>query len=483
VGPTGPPGAGVPTPVVNGQWIKGSGGTAVWAPIADADLPPRLGVNGPIPTDFNNVTQAGWYRAWGSTANTPASDSVDPNRAQGFMQHFDWAPDAVGYSRQVYYPLYSDEVWERRQNGGAWGAWMQIQPAAVPARLGAAGAPAGSDLNAVVSNGWYAVSPNTANAPSTGYWLLHVIAFGPNDVYQYAYSDTAAPTVYVRTYMASAWSAWAQSYPLTDAMLPARIGPINAPAPGNDCNQITQNGWWDLNAGANCPPTGSSNRNYGYLLHLDRGGSPPSVQRQLYFPVWMTEIWQRVNAQGGWTAWKLVAQPDSNYGTAFPADPVDGVEYTLVNNAADPYYVWRFRYNAGSTSAYKWEFVGGSAWSGYCAPGAFSGLSNTGGWLWANINGGSLLLPRPGVYLIRGDMGLWDGTSNQTSLAIGDATTPTIPLPGGRTDATISGYGNMTVACRASFASAVTVAPFVSGPDASASWQTCSWTVTPICVS
>jgi hypothetical protein len=37
-GPTGPAGAGVPTPVVNGQWIKGSGGAAVWSAITAADV-------------------------------------------------------------------------------------------------------------------------------------------------------------------------------------------------------------------------------------------------------------------------------------------------------------------------------------------------------------------------------------------------------------------------------------------------------------
>lgn len=35
-GPQGIPGAGVPTPVVNGQWIKGSGGTAIWSDLPDA---------------------------------------------------------------------------------------------------------------------------------------------------------------------------------------------------------------------------------------------------------------------------------------------------------------------------------------------------------------------------------------------------------------------------------------------------------------
>lgn len=40
-GPQGIPGVGVPTPVVNGQFIKGSGGAAVWAPIGEADMVPQ----------------------------------------------------------------------------------------------------------------------------------------------------------------------------------------------------------------------------------------------------------------------------------------------------------------------------------------------------------------------------------------------------------------------------------------------------------
>jgi len=37
-GPTGSQGVGVPSPVVNGQWVKGSGGAAVWSPITVADV-------------------------------------------------------------------------------------------------------------------------------------------------------------------------------------------------------------------------------------------------------------------------------------------------------------------------------------------------------------------------------------------------------------------------------------------------------------
>lgn len=50
------------------------------------------------------------------------------------------------------------------------------------------------------------------------------------------------------------------------------------------------------------------------------------------------------------------------YGTSLPASPVDGQEFILVDSVTNPSYQWRFRYNAGSISAYRWEFVGGTPW-------------------------------------------------------------------------------------------------------------------------
>jgi hypothetical protein len=49
-----------------------------------------------------------------------------------------------------------------------------------------------------------------------------------------------------------------------------------------------------------------------------------------------------------------------SYGTTLPASAVNGQEFTLVDSTTNPTYQWRFRYNAGSTSAYKWEFIGGA---------------------------------------------------------------------------------------------------------------------------
>lgn len=57
--------------------------------------------------------------------------------------------------------------------------------------------------------------------------------------------------------------------------------------------------------------------------------------------------------------WPLSSGTPS-YGTTLPTGPVDGQEAILVDSLSDPTYQWRFRFNARSTSPYKWEFVGGT---------------------------------------------------------------------------------------------------------------------------
>jgi len=49
-----------------------------------------------------------------------------------------------------------------------------------------------------------------------------------------------------------------------------------------------------------------------------------------------------------------------SYGTSLPSSPVDGQEFTLVDSLTNPFWQWRFRYNAGNSTAYKWEFIGGA---------------------------------------------------------------------------------------------------------------------------
>jgi hypothetical protein len=125
------------------------------------------------------------------------------------------------------------------------------------------------------------------------------------------------------------------------------------------------------------------------------------------------------------TAWKLVGPyvTTEGYGTALPGAPIDGQIYTLVDSTTNPSYQWRFRFNAGSSSTYKWEFIGGSSAtvynSGGSAPGILSG--------WATISTGvSFALPRSGDYEVIASTYITASTAvqgqNLFGIALGDTT-------------------------------------------------------------
>ncbi|HEX3454189.1 MAG TPA: pyocin knob domain-containing protein [Gaiellaceae bacterium] len=73
--PLGPAGPGLPSPIVNGQWVKGSGGAAIWAPITQPDLPnPLREQEQQAPgNDANQAQNTGWYRLDTGAANGPNS--------------------------------------------------------------------------------------------------------------------------------------------------------------------------------------------------------------------------------------------------------------------------------------------------------------------------------------------------------------------------------------------------------------------------
>jgi len=120
-GPQGPAGVGVPSPVVNGQWIKGVGGAAVWQPIAQTDLPAPVQGQPAAISDLNNATNAGWYTAMGSTANTPTSGAYGHCRVLAL-------PTGGGDVYQVFSAYNGDSEYQRRKSGGgAWGAWQQTR--------------------------------------------------------------------------------------------------------------------------------------------------------------------------------------------------------------------------------------------------------------------------------------------------------------------------------------------------------------------
>jgi hypothetical protein len=87
-----------------------------------------------------------------------------------------------------------------------------------------------------------------------------------------------------------------------------------------------------------------------------------------------------------------------SYGTTLPGSPVNGQEAILVDSTTSPSFVWRFRYNAGSSSAYKWEFVGGTPYVLFAtAAGVLNTFPTIAGWWAPGLN---LAAPRAGDYEI-----------------------------------------------------------------------------------
>ena len=84
------------------------------------------------------------------------------------------------------------------------------------------------------------------------------------------------------------------------------------------------------------------------------------------------------------------------YGTTLPASPYDGQEAILVDSITAPTYQWRFRYNAQSTSPYKWEYVGGTSATAYIGTG--ESTTTTATWLDLATVGPRVIVPRAGDY-------------------------------------------------------------------------------------
>lgn len=84
------------------------------------------------------------------------------------------------------------------------------------------------------------------------------------------------------------------------------------------------------------------------------------------------------------------------YGTSLPASPVNGQEFILVDSLTAPTYQWRLRYNASNSSAYKWEFVGGTAAEAEIQGG--TGNVTTAYPTFTTNLGPTFTVPRAGVY-------------------------------------------------------------------------------------
>jgi len=100
------------------------------------------------------------------------------------------------------------------------------------------------------------------------------------------------------------------------------------------------------------------------------------------------------------------------YGTTLPVNPADGQEHVLVDSLTNPSYSWRLRFNAGSSSAYKWEFVGGSPLEGVNVAGQSGITSGT----FVQLAGPTLTLPRSGDYNWAFDGWIANNTAGATTL-------------------------------------------------------------------
>lgn len=164
--PLSPGGYGLPAPVVNGQWVKGVGGAAVWSAINYTDiagtpaaytLPTRLGATSSLLTDCNLAVDNGWYFCQPSyTANEPVNE-------YGQLEVINL--NGPTNLRQIFYCYQSDYVYERRRQDGNWNPWQQMYPN--PSHC----ATYGGNQQFGASQGWMAIYP-TAYPSLTGQYLV-----------------------------------------------------------------------------------------------------------------------------------------------------------------------------------------------------------------------------------------------------------------------------------------------------------------------
>jgi hypothetical protein len=96
--------------------------------------------------------------------------------------------------------------------------------------------------------------------------------------------------------------------------------------------------------------------------------------------------------------------PAIAYGTSLPASPSDQALAVLVDSTTSPTYQWLFRYNAGSSLSYKWEFIGGGgAFVNIADPNnTISSQTQMGatGYYYPTSGTNSFAIPRAGNYVV-----------------------------------------------------------------------------------
>lgn len=119
----------VPT-VVNGQWLKGVGGAAVWSPLNPAEIDTatgggRLGTSCPVISDWNSALTNGWYTGL-SAANGPGGNSA--NGAPGWLvgQVVDHNPSWPHQEVWAFTEAPPQRRWRRVCLNGGWQPWQLL---------------------------------------------------------------------------------------------------------------------------------------------------------------------------------------------------------------------------------------------------------------------------------------------------------------------------------------------------------------------
>lgn len=104
---------------------------------------------------------------------------------------------------------------------------------------------------------------------------------------------------------------------------------------------------------------------------------------------------------------KVLTPPQ--YVTALPAAPIDGQEIYYRADSTNG-IIWHLRYNAASSSSYKWEFVGGSPIEKTYTAG-FETLSASTGWVDAPTVGPKYDIVLAGDYMVQAQVSAYKASS------------------------------------------------------------------------
>ena len=275
-----------------------------------------------------------------------------------------------------------------------------ITNASLPVRIQnnvAANSWAGKDLNTATENGWYYCSSSTTNTPiASDVYVMVMSHGGPGSglVMQVAYYYYANQSYYRTLVGGGTWTAWQQTWPLTDAAISAgrpALAAVGGQVPGNDFNGALNNGWYCAQPGTANSPKGISGYWAVEVINITYTGAC----RQIAYQHGSYAVFQRYqNGAGSWSNWWQVSP--AVYQTTPPVNPQDGEEWVLTDSASSPNFTWKMRYNASNSTGYPWEFVGGAPWF-TINDGEFGTVSAS----WVGGSGDvNFTAPRTGVYLV-----------------------------------------------------------------------------------